>query len=102
MVFPVVDILWDNGVEGNYWSDYKSRYPEAVEVGNSGVGNITYVSNIPPKEVTDRHPLMKPYNFETPPPPEIPELNLTILPTIFVLTLILTFFIEIKIFRKNE
>jgi len=88
LIFPVVEIPWDNGVEGNYWSDYTERYPDAVQIGNSGVGNIEYVSNIPPKEVIDRYPLMKPYSFESPTPPEIPEWNITIVPIISALILI--------------
>jgi hypothetical protein len=87
LIFPVLDIPWDNGVEGNYWSDYRARYPRAVEIGNSGIGNTAYVSAIPPEEVTDRYPLMKPNSFESPTPPEIPEWNLTMLPIIFAFIL---------------
>jgi len=36
---------WDNDYPsgGNYWSDYKSKYPTASEIENSGIGNIEYV-----------------------------------------------------------
>jgi hypothetical protein len=88
LIFPKMAVPWDNGVEGNYWSDYAERYPDAFQVGNSGVGNIEYVSNIPPKEVIDRYPLMKPYSFESPTPPAISEWNITIVPIILVLILI--------------
>ena len=32
---------WDNGSQsgGNYWSDYQTKYPAAVENGNSGIEN---------------------------------------------------------------
>ena len=53
---------WDNGYEGNYWSDYSRRYPTASEIDNSGIGNIQYVSNTSSK-VIDRYPLMAPYNL---------------------------------------
>src|SRR3990170_1642634 len=56
---------WDNGVEGNYWSDYQTKYPNATEIGNSGIGNtpyIIYADNI------DHYPLMKPVII-----PELPD-----------------------------
>jgi hypothetical protein len=34
---------WDNASAGNYWSDYQSRYPNATERGNSGIGNTPYM-----------------------------------------------------------
>ena len=36
---------WDNGTIGNYWSDYQTRYPNATEVDNSGIGNKPYSFN---------------------------------------------------------
>jgi len=103
LIFPRVNTTWDNGVEGNYWSDYKTRYPQAVEIDHSGVGNITYVSDVASIEVTDRYPLMKPYNFETPtPPPEIPELNWAILPIFFVLMLISMLLVKSKLKKQNS
>ena len=53
---------WDNGAEGNYWSNYAAKYPDAKEVDNSGTGGIPYficANN------TDNHPLMKPYNIDS-------------------------------------
>jgi len=99
LIFPEMDLPWDNGVEGNYWSDYKTRYPQVVEIDNSGIGNIAYVSNLSPKKVTDRYPLMEPYNYDSPVPPEIPELNWTILP-ILALTLVFMLFVKSKIKNK--
>lgn len=34
---------WDNGSVGNYWSDYTTRYPDAAEIGHTGIGNTAYV-----------------------------------------------------------
>ena len=52
--------VWDNGVEGNYWSDYTSRYSNATEIDCSGIGNTPFVIN----EVNvDRYPLMVPIKF---------------------------------------
>ncbi len=33
--------VWDNGKEGNYWSDYKEKYPDATAAG--GIWNTPYV-----------------------------------------------------------
>ncbi len=30
---------------GNFWSDYKLRYPNATEIDNSGIGNTPYFIN---------------------------------------------------------
>jgi nitrous oxidase accessory protein NosD len=33
---------WDNGSEGNYWSDYETKYPDATELDSSGIWNTPY------------------------------------------------------------
>jgi parallel beta-helix repeat protein len=48
---------WDDGFPsgGNYWSDYSMKYPNAIEVGSSGIWNTPYVidaSNV------DHYPLV--------------------------------------------
>ena len=35
--------IWDNGVEGNHWSNYENRYPNATELDSSGIWNTPYV-----------------------------------------------------------
>jgi parallel beta-helix repeat protein len=37
--------VWDNGYPsgGNYWSDYKARYPNATEIDASGLWNMSYI-----------------------------------------------------------
>ena len=52
---------WDDGYPsgGNYYNDYKSRYPNASEIDTSGIGNIPYVINFNPN-VTDNYPLIEP------------------------------------------
>jgi parallel beta-helix repeat protein len=54
---------WDNGYPsgGNYWSDYKTKYPSAVQIGDSGVYNIPYSID---KQNIDRYPLTQPFNSE--------------------------------------
>jgi len=52
------EINWDNGIEGNYWSDYKKRYPNAVGVENLGIWDTPYVIDFYNK---DNYPLMNHY-----------------------------------------
>jgi parallel beta-helix repeat protein len=49
-------VSWDNGKQGNYWSDYRSRYPNATEVGILGTGDTPYVIN---ENNIDQYPLMQ-------------------------------------------
>ena len=55
---------WDDGYPfgGNYWSDYKTVYPNATEIDSSRIGDMpysVYVNN------TDRYPLMEPFTTAT-------------------------------------
>jgi parallel beta-helix repeat protein len=52
---------WDDGYPsgGNYWSDYRTRYPNAAENDSSAIWNASYIidaNNI------DRYPLMGPFS----------------------------------------
>jgi len=51
---------WDNGKEGNYWSDYITRYPNATEIDGSGIWDTPYVID---ENNQDNYPLMKPVNI---------------------------------------
>ncbi|HMK94350.1 MAG TPA: right-handed parallel beta-helix repeat-containing protein [Candidatus Limnocylindrales bacterium] len=67
---------WDNGAKsgGNYWSNYLSSYPDASQVGTSGIGNTPYAIN---SNNTDNYPLMSPFdtsNTGNPPTPISPPL----------------------------
>ena len=81
---------WDNGEIGNYWSDYSTRYPNATEIGNSGIGNTPYTidtNNI------DRYPIIIP--IETPgPTPTVPELSWLILLPLFATMLFVVLFLK--------
>jgi parallel beta-helix repeat protein len=57
---------WDNGSEGNYWSDYKTRYPNATESGSSGIGDTPFFIN---ENNIDPYPLWQPFAENTPQPP---------------------------------
>ncbi|MBT0158625.1 hypothetical protein G4O51_01420 [Candidatus Bathyarchaeota archaeon A05DMB-2] len=45
--------IWDDGKEGNYWSDYRTRYPNASSKGN--VGDTPFFIN---ENNIDRYPLL--------------------------------------------
>ena len=55
---------WDNGSQsgGNYWSDYQTKYPAGVEIGNSGIENTAYTIN---SNNLDKYPLTKPFDLST-------------------------------------
>ena len=62
---------WDNGYPsgGNYWSDYQTKYPNAVEKDSSGIANTPYLIN---SNNTDNYPLIKQFDTSNPgklPPP---------------------------------
>ena len=52
---------WDDGYPsgGNYWSDYRTTYPNAVENDSSAIWNMPYVID---SNNTDRYPLVGPFN----------------------------------------
>ncbi len=63
-------VSWDNGREGNYWSDYQSRYPNAAEVGTSGTGDTPYVID---ENNADYYPLLLPVDISAESTPQLPE-----------------------------
>jgi parallel beta-helix repeat protein len=60
-------IKWDNGEEGNYWSDYQTKYPNASESSNSGIGDTPYIID---ESNRDNYPLMMQYEIAPTPSPE--------------------------------
>jgi parallel beta-helix repeat protein len=48
---------WDDWQRGNYWSDYKERYPDATEVNSTGLWDTAYVLD---ERNIDHHPLVNP------------------------------------------
>jgi len=64
--------FWDNASVGNYWSNYTIKYPNASEIGNTGIGDTPYVIErewyttikYPDVKNVDNYPLMCPYDIE--------------------------------------
>lgn len=58
---------WDNGNEGNYWSDYLTRYPNASEIGNTGIGDTPYSIFMQDGSLIDQdhYPLMVPFDISS-------------------------------------
>jgi hypothetical protein len=55
-------------VDGNYWADYSTKYPAAVEVNASGVGSIPYAFDTYGNVggvLVDNHPQMHPIAIPT-------------------------------------
>jgi len=54
---------WDNGYPsgGNYWSDYRDRYPNATELDDSGIWNTPYVID---ENNQDKYPLVEPWSLK--------------------------------------
>jgi hypothetical protein len=50
--------FWDDGSVGNYWRDYLTKYLNASEKGNSGIGDMPYVIGA---DNVDNFPLMYPW-----------------------------------------
>jgi len=67
--------VWDDGYPsgGNYWSDYEDRYPDAKEMGGSGIWDTVYE---PDENNQDRYPLMKPWTPEVEAPAQAEEESL--------------------------
>lgn len=59
---------WDNTVTGNYWDDYRIKYPGASVIPSTGTWNIPYVVNASGDNI-DNHPWVYPSGpIDTVPP----------------------------------
>ena len=50
------DNIWDNGKQGNYWGDYREKYPKARRIWSKGIWDTPY--DIPGGNNKDRYPLI--------------------------------------------
>lgn len=64
---------WDNGYPsgGNYWSDYKDKYPGAEEIDESGIWDVPYDIH-GDADAQDRYPLIDTWTEE-----QLPDLTLS-------------------------
>ena len=100
---PYSKNVFDNGSVGNYWSDYKAKYPNAIEIGHTGIYNTSYVIV---GNITDNYPLMAQYNIgmtgipiSVPTPtPSVPEFSWLAMLTLFLFMLSVTMILR---HRKN-
>jgi hypothetical protein len=71
--------IWDNGAIGNYWANYSTKYPDALEVDKTGIGDTPYTitrggyttKEYPNVVSIDHFPLMYPWGA-----PEVTLLNI--------------------------
>ena len=54
---PPPENVWDYNNEGNYWSDYTAKYPNATEKDVSSIWNTPYIIS---ENNQDNYPLMNP------------------------------------------
>ena len=86
----LVWLSFAGSADRNYWSNYLTKYPNATEIDNSGIGNQPYVYAIIQNDTQtiycqDNHPLMKPVTISitgSSPQATVPEL-----PTLAILSL---------------
>ena len=62
--------VWDNGVTGNYWDDYRGLYPDATVIPETGTWDIPYVVNLSCNN-TDFHPWVYPSGYIDTIPPQV-------------------------------
>lgn len=73
-------IIWLSGyvtVDNNFWGDYFTKYPNASEIGTSGIGDTPYVfwiaeNGTTPITYQDNHPLVRPIIISEPFPTPTP------------------------------
>jgi nitrous oxidase accessory protein NosD len=80
---------WDDGKEGNYWSDYNGTDKDA-----DGIGDTPYVIDV---QNQDRYPQMQ---MVTSPPTATPKIPVEILVTAIVLLIIIA--VTVVAYRRRK
>ena len=65
-------------VDGNYWNDYSTRYPDAKEIGDTGIWDTPYSYW---ENTVDNNPLTKPVTVSSNNNPEVPDKQNPTIPT---------------------
>lgn len=95
---PTVFNYWDNGKEGNYWSDFSAKYPNATEVDSSGVWDTPYVLD---DNNTDNYPLVMRFGTSAPLPEQEPFPTLLVV-AVFLLVLAVVAVGTVVYFKKRN
>ncbi len=97
---------WDNGKVGNYWSDYNSKYSNATEIDDSGIGNMPYVINA---SNTDNYPLIHQVNITEPIPtptvtPNEPAIGIPIIAiaVIVIVVVLVAVIVSLSFYRRHR
>ena len=110
---PGLGNVWDDGKEGNYWSDYVTRYPNATEIPGAGIWDNPYFIN---ENNIDRCPLMEPVaippitipefpdeeNPTTPPDGSNGQTNLDPTPLLMAVPIVLAIILGLAFYRRKK
>ncbi len=77
-IFGISSNSWDNGTVGNYWGDYLTKYPNAVDVDSSSIGNTSYIID---GNNVDHYPLLSQADIIIPVFTLSPTVTATLSPT---------------------
>ena len=61
---------WDNNITGNYWDDYRIKYPSASVVPSTGTWDTPYIVNASGNNI-DNHPWVYPSGYIDTVPPQV-------------------------------
>jgi len=90
--------FWDDDKEGNYWSDYENRYPNATERDDSGTWGTPYVLD---EDNQDNYPLMNPHVISEVPDDKKPATSDLTLITIAVI-IVLAILFGVAFYRRKK
>lgn len=91
-------VSWDNGTIGNYWSDYKTKYPNATEIGMSGIGNMKFMID---ENNIDNYPLIYEVDLRIETPAQSGSV-LTATYLVYIISGIIVTCIIIFLFKKKK
>ncbi len=96
---------WDNGSisGGNYWSDYKLKYPGSSEINHSGIWNASYVID---QNNVDNYPLTQQIDISaialTPAPSPIEQTQIPIMPIAVSVAIALAVIAGLLVYSKKH